>query len=195
MDSRSSSPSRWRPRPACGRRSRVPGIDGRQRRRAKADAAARKHAHADLSAYRELVDAGPTEFTGFNELTRRPESSASSSTEGPWWRTRTVAIARTRVGPYTALRRSGGQLADVGIISGTGSGESARAAVTDVQKIAKALRCTGSTWSPGSSRGRHRRGGGGRGLAQGRRPGAFGHSHGAAALRQVLGPNAVQAVR
>lgn len=40
-----------------------------QRRRAKADAAARKHAHADLSAYRELVDAGPTEFTGFDELT------------------------------------------------------------------------------------------------------------------------------
>ena len=30
-----------------------------QRRRAKADAAARKHAHADLTAYRELVDAGP----------------------------------------------------------------------------------------------------------------------------------------
>lgn len=39
-----------------------------QRRRAKADAAARKHAHADLSAYRELVDAGATEFTGFDEL-------------------------------------------------------------------------------------------------------------------------------
>ena len=40
-----------------------------QRRRAKADAAARKHDHADLTAYRELVDAGPTEFTGFDELT------------------------------------------------------------------------------------------------------------------------------
>src|SRR5690606_21488974 len=40
-----------------------------QRERAKADAAARKQAHADLSAYRELVDAGPTEFTGFDELT------------------------------------------------------------------------------------------------------------------------------
>ena len=40
-----------------------------QRQRAKADAAARKHAHADLTAYRELVDAGPTEFTGFDELT------------------------------------------------------------------------------------------------------------------------------
>ena len=35
----------------------------------QADAASRKHAHADLTAYRELVDAGPTEFTGFDELT------------------------------------------------------------------------------------------------------------------------------
>ena len=40
-----------------------------QRRRAKADAAARKQAHTDLSAYRELVDTAPTEFTGFDELT------------------------------------------------------------------------------------------------------------------------------
>ena len=40
-----------------------------QRKRAKADAAARKQAHSDLSAYRDLVDAGPTEFTGFSELT------------------------------------------------------------------------------------------------------------------------------
>ncbi len=34
---------------------------------------------------------------------------------------------------------SGGQIADAGTISGTGAGESARAAVTDVQKIAKTL--------------------------------------------------------
>src|ERR1044072_523051 len=45
------------------------GLMAEQRQRAKADAAARKHAHADLSASRELVDAGPTEFTGFDELT------------------------------------------------------------------------------------------------------------------------------
>ena len=45
------------------------GLMAEQRQRAKADAAARKQAHADLSAYRELVDAGPTEFTGFDELT------------------------------------------------------------------------------------------------------------------------------
>ncbi len=39
-----------------------------QRHRAKEDAAARKHAHADLSVYKEWVDRGPTEFTGFDEL-------------------------------------------------------------------------------------------------------------------------------
>ena len=44
------------------------GLMAEQRQRAKADAAARKQAHSDLSAYRELVDAGPTEFTGFDEL-------------------------------------------------------------------------------------------------------------------------------
>ena len=44
------------------------GLMAEQRQRAKADAAARKQAHEDLSAYRELVDAGPTEFTGFDEL-------------------------------------------------------------------------------------------------------------------------------
>ena len=43
-----------------------------QRKRAKADAAARKQAHTDLSAYRELVEAGPTEFTGF-EHTQKNE--------------------------------------------------------------------------------------------------------------------------
>ncbi len=32
---------------------------------------------------------------------------------------------------------SGGQIADAGTITGTGSGGSAKAAVTDVQKIAK----------------------------------------------------------
>ena len=45
------------------------GLMAEQRQRAKADAAARKQAHTDLSAYRELVDTGPTEFTGFDELT------------------------------------------------------------------------------------------------------------------------------
>ncbi|WP_420109043.1 alanine--tRNA ligase, partial [Mycolicibacter arupensis] len=165
-----------------------------QRQRAKADAAARKHAHADLSAYRELIDAGPTEFTGFDELTtearvlgifvdgrRVPvvshEDVAADNIE--------LVLDRT---PLYA--EAGGQIADAGTISaGT-----ARAAVTDVQKIAQTLfvhRVTvesgdfveGSTvtaavdqaWRKGSTQGHS------------------GTHMVHAALRQVLGPGAVQA--
>ncbi|EUA90726.1 tRNA synthetases class II family protein [Mycobacterium ulcerans str. Harvey] len=115
-----------------------------QRRRAKADAAARKHAHADLTAYRELVDAGPTEFTGFDELTsearilgifvdgkRVPVVAHGQAVDAD-----RVELVLDRTPLYA---ESGGQIADVGTISGTGSGSSARAAVTDVQKIAKTL--------------------------------------------------------
>ena len=51
------------------------GLMAEQRQRAKADAAARKQAHSDLSAYRELVESGPTEFTGFDELINRSKNS------------------------------------------------------------------------------------------------------------------------
>lgn len=80
-----------------------------QRQRAKADAAARKHAHADLSAYRELVDAGPTEFTGFDELdsaarilgifvdgARVPVASAGSEAE--------IVLTALRCTPNRAVR-------------------------------------------------------------------------------------------
>src|SRR5699024_8087149 len=40
-----------------------------QRARAKADSQAKKHAHADMSVYREFLDSGETRFTGFTELT------------------------------------------------------------------------------------------------------------------------------
>jgi alanyl-tRNA synthetase len=89
---------------------------------------------------------------------------------------------------------SGGQLADVGTIKGTGAGGSARAAVTDVQKIAKTLWVhrvnvesgefvEGDTVVAAAD-------------SEWRRGATQGHSgthmvHGA--LRQVLGPNAVQA--
>ena len=89
---------------------------------------------------------------------------------------------------------SGGQIADAGWISGTGAGESAKAAVTDVQKIAKTLWVHRVNVESGE-------------FVEGdtvvaavdpkwRRGATQGHSgthmvH--AALRQVLGPNAVQA--
>ncbi|GBE65972.1 alanine--tRNA ligase [Mycobacterium sp. MFM001] len=170
-----------------------------QRRRAKADAAARKHAHADLSAYRELVDAGPTEFTGFDEL------SSEARILGVFVDGRRVpvvahddAVAADRVElvlDRTPLyAESGGQVADVGTISGTGAGESARAAVTDVQKIAHTLwvhrvnvesgefvegdtivAAVDPSWRKGATQGHS------------------GTHMVHAALRQVLGPNAVQA--
>ncbi len=89
---------------------------------------------------------------------------------------------------------SGGQIADAGQISGTGGSESAKAAVTDVQKIAKTLWVHRVNVESGE-------------FVEGdtvvaavdpkwRRGATQGHSgthmvHGA--LRQVLGPNAVQA--
>lgn len=173
-----------------------------QRRRAKADAAARKHAHADLSAYRDLVDAGPTEFTGFDELSCQaailgifvdgkqvPVVSHSAQLETPGAHRIELVLDRT---PLYA--ESGGQVADVGSISGTGAGESARAAVTDVQKIAKTLwvhrvdvesgefvegdtvvAAVDPQWRKGATQGHS------------------GTHMVHAALRQVLGPGAVQA--
>lgn len=170
-----------------------------QRRRAKADAAARKHAHADLSAYRELVDAGPTEFTGFDELT------SEARILGIFVDGRRVpvvahddAVAADRVElvlDRTPLyAESGGQVADVGTISGTGAGESARAAVTDVQKIAKTLwvhrvNVESGEFVEGDAIVAAVDPGWRKGATQGHSGTHMVH----AALRQVLGPNAVQA--
>ncbi|OBF26697.1 alanine--tRNA ligase [Mycobacterium sp. ACS1612] len=171
-----------------------------QRKRAKADAAARKQAHADLSEYRELVDAGPTEFTGFDELTsearilgifvdgKRVPVVTHAGREGAQERVELI-LDRT---PFYA--ESGGQIADEGSISGTGASGAAKAAVSDVQKIAKTLWAHRVNVESGEfvegdtviaavdPRWRH-------GATQGHSGTHMVH----AALRQVLGPNAVQA--
>ncbi|KRE31659.1 alanine--tRNA ligase [Mycobacterium sp. Soil538] len=171
-----------------------------QRQRAKADAAARKQAHTDLSAYRELVDAGPTEFTGFDELTseatilgifvdgKRVPVVSHTGRDGTQERVELV-LDRS---PFYA--ESGGQIADEGDIRGTGASETAKAAVTDVQKIAKTLWAHRINVESGEfvegdtvvaavdPRWRH-------GATQGHSGTHMVH----AALRQVLGPNAVQA--
>ncbi|MFR9750217.1 alanine--tRNA ligase [Nocardia sp. 004] len=162
-----------------------------QRQRAKEDAQARKHAHADLTVYRELVDRGATEFTGFDELAteatvlaliadgvRVPAATAGHDVE--------VILDRS---PLYA--ESGGQIADRGSIVAS-SGLKLR--VNDVQKIAKKLWVHKTTVEQGQITE------GDIVLAQAdpawRRGATQGHSgthmvH--AALRQVLGPNAVQA--
>ncbi|WP_067545426.1 alanine--tRNA ligase [Nocardia crassostreae] len=162
-----------------------------QRQRAKDDAQARKHAHADLTVYKELVDRGATEFTGFDELAteatvlalikdgvRVPVAEAGFDVE--------VILDRS---PLYA--ESGGQIADRGSIS---SSHGLKLRVNDVQKIAKKLWVHKTTVEAGQ-------------ITEGdtvlasvdpawRRGATQGHSgthmvH--AALRQVLGPNAVQA--
>ena len=172
-----------------------------QRRRAKADAAARKHAHADLTAYRELVDAGPTEFTGFDELTsqatilgifvdgKRVPVVAHGTEESAGADRVELVLDRT---PLYA--ESGGQVADAGTISGTGSSETARAAVTDVQKIAKTLwvhrvNVESGEFVEGDTVVAAADPGWRKGATQGHSGTHMVH----AALRQVLGPNAVQA--
>ncbi|MGO9508457.1 MAG: alanine--tRNA ligase, partial [Mycobacterium sp.] len=170
-----------------------------QRQRAKADAAARKHAHADLTAYRELVDAGPTEFTGFDELTSEARilgifvdgKRVPVVAHGDGIGADRVEMVLDRTPLYA---ESGGQIADAGTITGTGSGGSAKAAVTDVQKVAKSLHIhrvnvesgefvEGDTVVAAVDAGWRK------GATQGHSGTHMVH----AALRQVLGPNAVQA--
>lgn len=161
-----------------------------QRARAKADALSRKHAHADLSAYKELVDDHPTLFTGFDELETEATVLAVLSNGAR------VPVANPGDQVEVILDRSplyaeaGGQVADIGTISGPGTSMT----VSDVQRIAKVLWVHRGTVDSGV-------------LAEGDtvlvrvdphwRAGAEqGHSgthlvH--AALRQVLGPGAVQA--
>ena len=106
-----------------------------QRARAKADAQKNKTAHGDLSAYRELLAAGPTEFTGYTELDtegrvlgildaagRRPSAHEGEVVE--------VVLDRTSL-----YAESGGQDSDAGRITGTG----VDLEVLDVQKVAKQL--------------------------------------------------------
>ncbi|MFD3744162.1 alanine--tRNA ligase [Nocardia sp. NPDC058633] len=161
-----------------------------QRKRAKDDAQSRKHAHADLTVYKELVDRGATEFTGFDELiseatvlaliadgVRVPVATAGHDIE--------VILDRS---PMYA--ESGGQIADRGTITASGL----KLQVNDVQKIAKKVWVHKATVETGQITE------GDVVLAQAdpawRRGATQGHSgthmvH--AALRQILGPNAVQA--
>ncbi|PXX09751.1 alanine--tRNA ligase [Mycolicibacterium moriokaense] len=174
------------------------GLMAEQRQRAKADAAARKQAHADLSEYRDLVDAGPTEFTGFDELSTEAKILGIFvdgkrvpvvTHDGHGADRVELILDRT---PFYA--ESGGQIADEGSIMGTGATGAAKAAVSDVQKIAKTLWAHRVNVESGEfvegdtvvaavdPRWRH-------GATQGHSGTHMVH----AALRQVLGPNAVQA--
>ncbi|MDO4631725.1 MAG: alanine--tRNA ligase [Corynebacterium sp.] len=161
-----------------------------QRARAKADSQAKKHGHADLSIYRDWVDNHPTEFIGYDEL------SASSQVIGLLSGGEKVGEVAAGQGVEVILdastfyAESGGQIGDRGTIT---LGDSLLR-VNDVQKIGKKLWVHRATVEQG-------------GFAvgdtvqatvdQGWRHAAR-QAHSAthlihAALRQVLGPTAVQA--
>ena len=106
-----------------------------QRERARADAKSKKGGQAGTSAYRELLDQGRTQFTGYTELSTpstirgllKDGAPVTVATEGD---TVELVLAKT---PFYA--ESGGQDSDAGVIT---SGD-ARLEVLDVQRPVKGL--------------------------------------------------------
>ena len=106
-----------------------------QRERAKADARAKKAGSQAVAVYRELRQSGPTPFTGYTELTTDTRvrgvvvdgELAEAATEG---QIAEVVLERT---PFYA--ESGGQDSDAGQITGDGF----RLEVIDVQRPVKGL--------------------------------------------------------
>ncbi len=160
-----------------------------QRDRARADAKSKKGGAATSTAYRELREAGPTEFTGYSQLTTpstvrgllRDGVVVPRAQEGD---TVEVVLERT---PFYA--ESGGQESDAGVITADG----ARLEVVDVQRPIKGLvvhtvRVAEGEVGPGTEV-----------LAQvdpewrlGARQAHSGTHVVHAALREVLGPDALQ---
>lgn len=163
---------------------------GEQRRRAKADNQAKKHGHTDLSLYRDWVDNNPTVFTGYEELVSganviglvKDGQKVNEVHEGD-----EVEVILDHSPLYA---ESGGQMADRGRLS---AGESLLE-VNDVQKIGKKLWVHKASVTAGGldlgmsveasvdEKWRH-------GATQAHSATHLIH----AALRQVLGPTAVQA--
>jgi alanyl-tRNA synthetase len=130
-----------------------------QRRRAKADAAARKHAHADLTAYRELVDAGPTEFTGFDELASEARilgifvdgKRVPVVAHGLYGETDDADRVELVLDRSPLYAESGGQLADIGTISGMEPAGAHGRRSPMCRRSPKPFGCTALTWNPGNS--------------------------------------------
>lgn len=107
-----------------------------QRQRAKADAAARKTAHGDLTSYRDILEQhGDTQFLGYTDLqaTARVVGLLSDGVPTPVaGEGTTVDLVLDRT-PFYA--ESGGQIADTGILLGSG----AKLQVHDVQELVPGL--------------------------------------------------------
>jgi len=160
-----------------------------QKERARADAKARKGGFADLTEYRRLLDAGATEFTGYSEL------ASEARIRGLLRDGRPIRVAHEGDEVELVLDRtplyaeSGGQDSDAGTIVG----HNGAAEVLDVQKVDRKLtvhriRVTDGEFTTGSQV-----------LAKvdpewrlGARQAHSGTHVLHAALRQVLGPEALQ---
>ncbi|MBO1750461.1 alanine--tRNA ligase [Actinotalea sp. BY-33] len=160
-----------------------------QRERARADAKAKKGAHASSTALRELREPGATEFTGYTEL------STSSTVRGLVRDGVLVSVAQQGETVDLVLDRtpfyaeSGGQESDAGLITADG----ARLEVLDVQRPIKGLVVHTVRVLEGEVRA------GAEALAQvdpewrlGARQAHSGTHVVHAALREVLGPDALQ---
>ncbi len=161
-----------------------------QKARARADSKARKTGFGDTTVYKELLDLGPTDFTGYSELETEGTvrgliadgSRVPTAVEGDL-----VEVVLDRTPLYA---ESGGQESDAGLILGSG----AAAEVLDVQKVNRKLwvhrvRITDGELREGDTV-----------LAKvdpewrvGARQAHSGTHVVHAALRQVLGPEALQA--
>jgi alanyl-tRNA synthetase len=160
-----------------------------QRERAKADAAKRRTGHGDRTVYRDLLALGETDFTGYEQLATeavvrgiiRDGERVRDAHEGE-----IVEVVLDRTPLYA---ESGGQDSDAGVITA----DSTDLEVLDVQKVARKLwvhqvRVRGGEVTEGQHV-----------LAQvdpewrtGARQGHSGTHVVHAALRQVLGPTALQ---
>ena len=161
-----------------------------QRARAKADSQAKKHGHTDLSSYRQWVDNHPTEFIGYEDLNADSTVIGLLHDGAPVNEVAKGQEVEVILDASTFYAEAGGQIGDRGqLIMGDTVLE-----VNDVQKIAKKLWVHRATVAAG-------------GLGIGdvvkaqvdpswRHAARQAHSathliH--AALREVLGPTAVQA--
>lgn len=158
--------------------------------RAKADSRAKKHGHADLSVYRQFVDEHPTQFTGFEEL------NSSATVIGLIREGQQISEAAEGEGVEVILdvtplyAEAGGQLGDRGTIQAGSS----LLHVGDVQKIGKNLWVHKAT----VERGGISLGDNVEAIVDPQWRHAARQAHSAthlihAALREVLGPTAVQA--
>lgn len=166
-----------------------------QKARAKADSRKKKHGHTDLSVYRPFLDRHPTAFLGYDALDGTARvlglvAGGALINEAAQGDEIELILDRT---PFYA--ESGGQLGDRGeIVSAAVGGAGFSFRVTDVQKINKALWVHRGTVTAGTlAVGDAVRATVDRAWRHGAR-----QAHSAthlvhAAIRQVLGPTAVQA--